>query len=468
MDKSITALIGIIILIGIGAYFVFQNPHTPAGRWESVPNASVAAWSAALLPSGKVLLFQNGTQMYLWDPKTKQFSRKFSSNTNLFCAGLALLSDGRLIAVGGHGGKDAKGQFLGLKSAEIFDPWQERWTRLPDMVGGERWYPTALTLSDGRVLVASGTHAGKPNELIEIFDPEQQSWQVAARQRLPMYPWAAVLKSGELVFYGPQRPTYLFSLNSSAFRPAGAMNITRSGGAGVLLNAKTGELLALGGGKPASNSTELFDPAKSAWRATASMAHPRHHANAVLLPDSMVLVVGGHSEADEDQEHREELGAENGVLMAELFDPERESWQEAGQANYAHGYHSTALLLPNGSVLAAGPKKTIEVYYPWYFFAGERPAVESLPSSVTYGQSFSVGTPAAAKIARVVLIRASSTTHSLNTDQRFLELDFQRVSESELLVQAPAHPALAPPGYYLLFLVTNQKIPSEGKFIRIG
>jgi len=89
-------------------------PEPPSGRWEIVDPVPVGAWSAALLPTGKVLLFQNGEQMYLWDPETRQFGPQFSSNTNLFCAGLTFLADGRLLAVGGHAGQDEEEHFLGL------------------------------------------------------------------------------------------------------------------------------------------------------------------------------------------------------------------------------------------------------------------------------------------------------------------------------------------------------------------
>lgn len=418
-----------------------------------------------LLPTGKVLLFQSGAAMHLWDPQTGRFSPRFGSNTNLFCAGLAFLADGTLLAVGGHQGRDPSEQFLGLRSAEVFDPWQERWTRVPDMVGGERWYPTAVTLPDGRVLVASGIHAGSQNETIEIYEPRQRSWEVIARQRLhPVYPWAAVVPGAYLIFYGPQRSTAVFNWNASTFQLVSAMIVARPGGTGVLLDGNTGALLALGGGNPTTSSAEIFDPAAKAWRATAAMASPRHHPNAVLLPDGRVLVVGGHRAVQD----REDPGAEGDVLSAETFDPQGRQWLSAGQTSYGHGYHSTALLLPDGSVLAAGPARTLERYFPWYFFARNRPAIEFSPGQASFGERFTVRTAAAGEIARVVGIRVSSTTHSLNTDQRYLELEFRRVGTGTLSVQAPPSPAVAPPGYYLLFVRTDQNVPSEGRFLRIG
>lgn len=440
------------------------TPEPPSGRWEIVAAVPVGAWSSALLPTGKVLLFQNGEQMYLWDPETRQFGPRFSSNTNLFCAGLTFLADGRLLAVGGHAGQDEQEHFLGLRSAEVFDPWQERWTQLPDMAGGERWYPTAVTLPDGRILVASGTHAGAPNEAIELFDPVSQEWQIVAQQQLPLYPWAAVLAASELLFYGPQTVTAYFDWTSGTFREAGGRSGGRFGGAGVLLNAGTAELLALGGGDPTTGATEIFDAGVGAWRPLPPMTRARRDPDVVLLPDGAALVIGGYSGARDGEGEV----AEDDVLTVEVLDAERTGWSEAAPANYGHGYHSTALLLPDGSVMAGGPERQLEVNLPWYFFAGERPDIASAPAQAGYGEVFSVTTTADAGIARVVLIRVSSATHSLNTDQRYMTLEFQQVSERELSLQAPASPSLAPPGYYLLFVVTDGNVPSEGRFLLIG
>lgn len=441
------------------------TPTAPApipGRWVPVPNVPVAAWSAALLPTGTVLLFQGGSSMFLYDPQTRRFRAGPASRTNLFCAGLAFLADGRLLVAGGHEGRDPEGHFLGVKSAEVLDPWQERWARVPDMVGGERWYPTVVTLPDGKALVASGTHAGRLNEVVEVLDPGAMAWAAVAKKRLPIYPWAAVMPRGEVLFFGPQRQAELLDPAQGAFRGRFLSALDRSGGTGVLLDPQTGRVLALGGGKPITRSAELFEPSAGLWKATASMAHARNHPNGVLLPDGRVLVVGGHEAEGETGKEEEAKSGE--PMPAELFDPERGAWQEAATTLFGHGYHSVALLLPDGSVMAAGPLKTMELYFPW-FFSWPRPALEDAPAAVRYGQAFPVKTPDASRTAKVVAIRLGSVTHSLNTDQRYVELEFAR-SDDGLIVKAPPRPALAPPGYYLLFIVTAQRVPSEGRLVQ--
>lgn len=436
---------------------------------EPVP---VRAWSAALLPTGKVLLFHDGERMHLWDPADQQFGERFAANTNLFCAGLSLLADGHLLAVGGHAGMDEEEHFLGIQSAEVFDPWQERWTQLPDMVGGERWYPTAVTLSDGRVLVASGTHAGETNDAIELLDPTSEERTVITRQPLPVYPWAATRPGGEVVFYGPGMHTARLEWESGTFWEVETMSADRWGGAGALLNGKTGELLAVGGGDSPTRTAEIYDPDTAAWQSIVSMVHPRHHPDLVLLPDGCVLVVGGHrSEHEDDDGHEgehDDEGHEDDVLRAAILDRNRTRWEAAGQTHYGHGYHSTALLLPDGNVLAAGPEKTLEIYHPWYASVDDRPTIIALPDRIDYEETFPVTTGEDTGVARVVLIRTSSVTHSLNTDQRYLELEFEAGAEGALSVQGPASRGVAPPGYYLLFVVNDDDVPSEGEFLQIG
>lgn len=465
-----------ILALPAGLAACDQRPATPdrstAGHWEIVQTPPLGAWSTALLPTGKVLLFQDGTHMCLWDPETRQYQQQgLTANTNLFCAGLAFLEDGRLLAAGGHAGRENE-EFLGVSSAEMFDPWRKRWRRLPNMAGGKRWYPTAATLPDGRVLIASGTHAGTRNEAIEVLDPAAEEWEVVARRSLPLYPWTAVRPGGELLFYGPQPRTLRFDWTSGTFRTAGTMNRGRWGGAGVPLDGEAGTLLAMGGGQPSTSTSELFEADTGTWRSIPSLRHSRRNPDLVLLPDGSVLAVGGDQQTHEhgDGDHEEEP---EGVRMAEILAPDRSGWTPAGRSYYDHGYHSTALLLPDGSVLAAGPNKTMEIYHPWYTSTENRPTVASPPRRIGYGETFHVSTSGGTTVERIVLIRTSSVTHSLNTDQRYLEFEPTSVFEptpgwNKLSVRGPASPGVAPPGYYLLFAVDERHVPSEGRFVRVG
>lgn len=151
-------------------------------------------------------------------------------------------------------------------------------------------------------------------------------------------------------------------------------------------------------------------------------------------------------------------------------------------------YHSTALLLPDGRVLSAGSSGNwppdsseyrLEVFYPPYLFRGPRPRITSAPQHVSYQQQFSIGisygqqqqyaeVPAEQDIDSVALFRCGSVTHTNNMDQRYIECPILTRSAGQVEAVAPLDGTVAPPGYYMLFLLSKKKVPSEAVFVRIG
>src|SRR5436189_4413779 len=140
------------------------------------------------------------------------------------------------------------------------------------------------------------------------------------------------------------------------------------------------------------------------------------------------------------------------------------------------GYHSTALLLPDGRVLSAGGQPgpgasvgnaSAEIYSPPYLFHGSRPTITSAPTSVGYGQQFFVGTPDAANISKVTLIALSSVTHGVNMGQRISRPLFSQATGG-LNVTAPSNPNNTPPGYYMLFILNSNGVPSVAKIVQIN
>jgi Domain of unknown function (DUF1929)/PKD domain len=207
----------------------------------------------------------------------------------------------------------------------------------------------------------------------------------------------------------------------------------------------------------------------------------RVQGNSVLLPNGKVLAVGG-SAIYED--------VYSATLGADLFDPAKGSWSSAGREVYARLYHSVALLLPDGTVAVAGsnPKRGIyephiEIYSPAYLFTTDakgntiratRPVITAAPRSIGYGTgTFQVQTPNAAgtttlpDVKSVVLVRPGSVTHAFDMEQRLVGLTFTAASGA-LTVNSPPNPNVAPPGFYLLFLLNKAGVPSIATFVQVS
>jgi hypothetical protein len=141
-------------------------------------------------------------------------------------------------------------------------------------------------------------------------------------------------------------------------------------------------------------------------------------------------------------------------------------------------YHSVALLLPDATVWLAGGNPSrgtyvqqMEIYQPPYLFdstgaLATRPSITGAPSSISFGNTFTVQTPDAASIAHVVLVRNGAVTHAFGMDQREVEMSFTAGSGT-LTVTAPPNGNIAAPGYYMLFILNNSGVPSVATFVQV-
>jgi hypothetical protein len=194
----------------------------------------------------------------------------------------------------------------------------------------------------------------------------------------------------------------------------------------------------------------------------------------VLLPDGTVFVLGGSTTHPSDWSGY----FFDGVLLPEVYDPSSGRWRTlTARAHVPRVYHGVALLLADGSVWTAGSNPfgdgqvddrelRIEIFEPWYFDR-QRPIINDAPAAVRYGATFDVRTPQAAQIRRVAVIRTSSATHGFIYDQRYVGLRFRQIAPDRLEVTAPPDYWVAPPGFYLLFVIDGTGVPSVGSFIRI-
>jgi hypothetical protein len=227
----------------------------------------------------------------------------------------------------------------------------------------------------------------------------------------------------------------------------------------------SGKVLVVGGADPPTATAEVIDlnAATPAWKFSGSMHFPRRQHNAVILPDGKVLIVGGSSAGGFDT-------STSPVLPTEMWNPATGQFTVMASIATYRGYHSTALLLPDGRVLSAGGNvggPNAQIFSPPYLFAGVRPAIVSAPTSTGYGQTVFIGSPDAASVSKVTLLRDASVTHTNNMSQGFLSLSFTQTSTG-LNVVMPANANLAPPGYYMLFILNGAGVPSVGSIIQLS
>jgi hypothetical protein len=438
------------------------------GQWEILNPLPFFPPHVHVMPTGKVLFWPgdiekgglSGNDPRIWDPQTQSVTQATKPGFDPFCSGHTFLADGRLFVAGGH-----ISNYVGSPKGSAYNPFTNSWNFFPNMNAG-RWYPTTTMLGNGDVLVVSGSinNTAGVNKLPQVFQSKTGTWRSLTSSQLgqELYPMMVLAPNGKVLNAGPEATTrYLNPSGTGAWSVVG----TRAGGNrtyGTVVVYAPGKVLVVGGSDPPKKTAEVIDLNASSptWRTVAPMSFGRRHLNATLLPDGKVLVTGGTSGPGFNNKTTP-------VFAAELWDPATEKWSVMASASVPRLYHSAAVLLPDGRVLTTGGNDhtETEVYSPPYLFKGARPTISSAPASVGYGQSFFVGTPDA--IAKVRMIRLSSTTHSLNMGQHIAVPAFSAAAGG-VNVTAPANGNLAPPGHYLLFVLNAAGVPSVGKIIQLS
>jgi hypothetical protein len=375
---------------------------------------------AALLYTGKVLWFcghaermHYATVSYVFDPGPGTLT-KVPFPGDLFCCHFVQIEDGRLLTVGGSDFDFASHGSAGARNVYFFDPAPSagfpmgKWIDTGKKLLRGRWYPTAVILGDGRVLVFSGRREYRPPpanpveiaDIVEVLSPPDYTPREVtggATLQLPLYPGLHLAPDGRIYYSHTNWGHEISQPTMRALRVTGPTSARwddfvvlpvefqrREEGMSVLLPpAQDGKILVVGGsealdtaGNPiigplglgTANFGSIADPADPT-RATiintvaggpptlspaaggGTTARGRINGHLVLLPDETVLVCGGHNNykwlpSPATRPSRE----------TEIYTP---SGPEAGfrtVASMTHPrmYHSAALLLPDGRVVVAG------------------------------------------------------------------------------------------------------------------
>lgn len=464
------------------------------GRWDtfpqSIPRRGPGSYDgvvhAALCHTGKVLFITADETTLLWDPNNTAAStfenpanqpHTMADGYSQLCGHHVFLPDGRLLSVGGGGYGPNAAAHWGWK----FDPVAKSWSKTSNSMSESKWYPTANILNDEKVLVTCGNRSGQ----MDIYDIASDTFSTMTgdTKHFPnLYPGLHLLPNSVMVYsrtgWGSagaggsataDNQTAFFSFTgatSGVWNNIVTDSVNRAKGMSVLLYSPIPpymRIMVMGGVDNATNNTyQMLDASVltslSSWGPSIAFPDGEHRSlcSAVLLPDGNMFLCGGIQRTNSP---------------CAMFNPITDSWSPMAALPSIRDYHSVAILLPSGQVMMAGWQNTnIEIYSPSYLFAGARPTITTFPSLVHHGQTFVIESPDGPSIAKVVLIRPMAITHQTDGEQRVLEMPLTHDPANPTLISLIAphggHPhAVAPKGYYMMFAVNNNGVPSEGKFI---
>lgn len=465
------------------------------GQWSAVLDTPVVPVFQAVLPNGKVLMWdsvgeqaaesypdQTFTRAVVWDPRTDTSTQVNVSGYNIFCAGYAQLADGRVLVAGGN-----KSQALdGIVQTHLFDWRTETWSRGPDMNAG-RWYPAVAALGSGEAVIVGGGPA-----TAEVYQRDNTLRRLISFPSFKdrVYPFLVPRPNGQVELVGPNDV-----MNTMTTTGTGTLAATqhRDGiyrGYGSFATYDIGRVLVAGGGSVTEDGQSSV-PTKTAAvvdvngsgtsvRSTSPMSVGRRQLTLTILADGSVLATGGQSSSVDGL-----VDLEHPVFAAERWDPATEAWTVLASASRVREYHSAASLVPDGRVLTGGGgicgicttkgylEKNLEYFTPPYLFrhdgSGElatRPVIGWAPATAGYDQPLPISSAQSGSIAKVGLVRLGASTHGADQGQRYIPLTFA-ASASFLTATTPSTPDIAPPGYYMLFVTDSAGVPSVAKIVKL-
>ncbi|MFF3841198.1 galactose oxidase-like domain-containing protein [Streptomyces sp. NPDC001930] len=391
-----------------------------------------------------------------------------------------------------------KQDFQGIKGAYEFDPKAERYIPVAPMKDA-RWYPTLVTLDDGKVLAVSGLN--DVGDVVpgdnEIYDPETKKWSKGPFRYFPTYPSLFLTKGGKLLYtgsnagYGPAekgRAPGLWDLRKNSFTKLGGLtdpDQLETSASLILPPAQHQKVMVLGGGGVGESSrstarTAIIDVSGDSPVFTDGPALPQgtRYLSSVLLPDDTVFTTGG------SEDYRGRSGSD--ILKAQFYDPRSNAFTEAAAPTVGRNYHSEALLLPDGRVATFGSdplfddkdntrlgtfEQRVEVFTPPYLHqaGADRPVLGEGPQELDQNGRATFKTKDAGRIVKARLMRPSAVTHTTDVEQRSVELGLTKSqSGTTVTVDVPEDRTLVPPGWYMLFVTDANGIPSEAKWIQVG
>lgn len=471
-----------------------------SGAWSSVIGTQVIPIFQAVLPNGKVLIWDSVgdkaaetytnhtfTRAMVWNPANNTFKRVDVKGYNIFCAGFAHLPNGNILVAGGN--KSAG--LAGIVQTHIFNWQTETWSRGADMAAA-RWYPSVAPMANGEQAIIGGG----PSQT-EVMQTNGRIRQVPgftnAVYGKRVYPFMMSRPDTLLQLLGPYNAIYSMTISGNGATTGAGTRDGKDRQYGSFASYGPGKYLVVGGGS-FTEGGETKVPTKTAVvmdsntglvpvvTATGSMSEGRRQQNATILADGTVLVTGGMTSTARSGN----VDINQAITSAERWDPATGRWTVLASANRIRQYHSTAALLPDGRVMTGGGgvcgacmtqgylEKNIEYFTPPYLYKNDgsgqladRPVIATSPTTVPINAAFTITSVQAASVRKVGLVGLGDVTHSMDQNQRYVPLKFI-TSGTTLTVTGPPTGGVTPPGYYMLFIVDDAGVPSVAKIVQVA
>lgn len=433
--------------------------------------------------------FKGGTWVMTFDPWTETWTRYADMPHGRWYPTLTELADGRVLIVGGWdetGGVEGPGgpgdppTMVNDQDVEVFDPSTPAGGQATTVVSQlppngatqPKPYPDHRTIGlyPHMFLLPDTTALGHGGDKVLVAGPGRYD---SAIIDTTTWVWTDILDRS-VPDTGQPRLSSSRSWGTAWLAPGGVEGGTKV----VMLGGSDSDAPAPGpGAAPAPMRTaevlDLDDP-DAGWRIDPALqlGHARSHFNTVLLPDGTIFSNGGGYGRRNDTLYADP------VYRAELYTPGL-GWREVGDEADARTYHSTSVLLPDGRVASAGDDRdiapehismggrTAQLWSPPYLFDGPRPQVAFAPGTVGYDTSFRVAVAGASSdVTQAVLMRPGAVTHAVDMSQRSISLGLTAQADG-LTLRSPLNATVAPPGYYMLFLLDADGVPSVASWVKL-
>jgi hypothetical protein len=431
-----------------------------------------------------------------------------------FCSVVRVIDSDRVFILGGN--KNIIEGMPDTQNSTMIYNVKEETFEMSESLNYKRWYGSIVRTGDNKLVMMGGwDNVTEETSIIpEIIDLDKidDGWKLLDKaESFDLfgdkdadewnYPRAFLSSDGNIVGFSYNKTWLMDKSDDYRISKTGEISLVTSGISKILENSGQQnndklKLLTIGsavGSKSSSvmiekdkvfvfggkQSGDQYSPSNKVIRIDFSdsgspkieelgaMHYARSDGNATILPNGKVFLNGGHSFDDKNFS----------ILTPEIYNPKNSISKELSGSYFRRNYHSTSLLLTDGTILTAGGDVwNAEIFYPPYLFTkdwndktilAERPEILNLDQNINRGRLI-INTSSSENINKVTLISTGSKTHAQGSESKFTTLQFSKLINDQLLIEIPENRNEIQNGTYMMFLINNSGVPSEGKIVNIN